>query len=134
MDFSVFTPYMLSLLRLMVGLLLLSHGTMKILGFPESEHRPKLFSIYWVAGLIELVAGGLITIGLFTQPAAFVASGFAAFAYFIGHARKDFYPVLNGGEASVLFCFILLYLTFAGPGPISLDALIGLFFGSSTPQ
>lgn len=133
MDLSAYTPYMLSLLRIMVGALLLCHGTMKILGFPESEHRPTLFSIYWVAGLIELVAGGLITIGLFTQPATFIASGLCAFAYFVGHARKDFYPVLNGGEASVLFCFIFLYFTFAGPGPISLDALIGLF-GSSTPQ
>ncbi len=133
MDLSAYTPYMLSLLRIMVGLLLLCHGTMKILGFPETDHRPRLFSIFWIAGLIELVAGALLTVGLFTQPAAFLACGFSAFAYFVGHARKDFYPVLNGGEAAVLFCFIFLYFTFAGPGPISLDALIGLFMNKA-PQ
>ncbi|AGT07688.1 DoxX family protein [Paracoccus aminophilus] len=132
MDLTFFTPYMLSLLRIMVGLLFLSHGTAKVLGFPKWDERPAVLSIYWVAGLFELVLGTFLTIGLFSRQAAFVASGVAAFAYFIGHARKSFYPFLNGGEAAVLFCFVFLYLVFSGPGPISVDALIGLFSSSTT--
>lgn len=133
MDLSHFTPYLLSILRILVGLLFLCHGTVKILNYPRWEDRPAVLSIYWIAGLFELVLGVLLTLGLFTQPAAFVASGVSAFAYFIGHASKSFYPMFNGGEAAVLFCFVFLYLVFAGPGPISLDTLIGLFV-SSTPR
>lgn len=133
MDLSAYTPFMLSLLRLMVGLLFLCHGTMKILNRPPSDERPAVMSLYWIAGLFELVCGALVTVGLFTQPAAFVASGVSAFAYFIGHARRDFFPMFNGGEAAVLFCFVMLYFVFAGPGPISLDALIGMFTGA-TPR
>ncbi len=133
MDLTAYSPYMLSLLRIMVGLLFLCHGTMKLLNYPHSDLRPAVFSMFWIAGIFELICGALVTVGLFTQPAAFVASGVSAFAYFIGHARKDFYPMFNGGEAAVLFCFVFLYLTFAGPGPISLDGVIGMFT-SSAPQ
>ena len=76
-----------------------------------------------IAGSIELVAGALIAIGLFTRPAAFLASGLMAFAYFIAHAPQNFFPVNNGGDAAILYCFVFLYLVFAGPGEWSLDAL-----------
>ena len=120
---TVNAPKMLSVLRIMAGLLLLAHGTQKFFGFPPSPRpAPELFSMLGAAGVIEIVCGVLITIGLFTRPAAFLASGFAAFAYFIGHFPRGFFPAANGGDAAVLYCFIFLYLVFAGPGPWSLDA------------
>jgi putative oxidoreductase len=106
----------------MAGLLLLEHGTTKFLGFPASDMRPPITSLPGIAGVIELICGTLITLGLFTRPAAFLASGMTAFAYFIAHAPKSFFPVLNGGEPAVLFCFLFLYLAFSGPGPWSVDA------------
>jgi len=80
-------------------------------------------SLFWVAGVIELVGGALVAVGLFTRLAAFVLSGEMAFAYFMVHAPKGFYPALNEGLAAVLFCFTFLYLSAAGPGPWSLDRL-----------
>lgn len=118
-------PRVLSVARIMAGLLFLAHGTQKLLGFPPSDMSPPTFSIFWFAGLIELVAGTLIAIGLFTRPAAFIASGAMAFAYFIAHAPQNFFPVLNGGDAAILYCFFFLYLVFAGPGPWSVDARLG---------
>jgi putative oxidoreductase len=84
----------------------------------------QITSLYGVAGILELVLGGLLVLGLFSRFAAFVASGLCAFAYFIGHATSSTFatPILNGGEAAVLFCFVFLYLAFAGPGPWSIDA------------
>ena len=119
-------PHFLSLLRLMAGLLLLEYGTMKILHFPYSDYFTNVapFSLIWVAGLLELVGGALITVGLFTRCAAFVLAGEMAFAYFIGHAPHGFYPALNEGVAAVLFCFVFLYLSAAGGGPWSLDRII----------
>lgn len=119
---EAWAPRILSLVRIMAGLLLLSHGTAKLLGFPASDMHPALMSLPGIAGVIELVCGTLITLGLFTRPAAFLASGMTAFAYFIGHAPKSFFPVLNGGDAAILFCFLFLYLVFSGPGPWSIDA------------
>lgn len=117
------TPLTLSLLRLMSGLLLLQHGTQKILSFPTAPARaPDFSTIAGWSGPIELVCGILLTIGLFTRPAAFLASGFAASAYFMVHAPRGFYPLLNGGELAALYCFVFFYLAFAGGGPISLDA------------
>lgn len=115
-------PHMLSLLRIMSGLLFLAHGTMKLLGFPASENVPPLLSLGGIAGMLELVGGTLLVVGLLTRPAAFVCAGVMAFAYFLAHAPQSFFPVLNGGDAAILYCFVFLYLVVAGPGPWSLDA------------
>jgi putative oxidoreductase len=124
--FAEWSPRLLSVLRIMSALLFLAHGTQKILGFPPmagGRPLPDAFTLSWVAGMLELVGGVLLALGLFTRPVAFVLSGEMAFAYFIGHAPRNFFPVLNGGDASILFCFIFLYLAAAGPGPWSLDAM-----------
>ena len=118
-------PVMLSLLRIMTGLIFLEHGTQKFLSFPTGEGaglgwgfaRPGAY-----AGVIELVGGALIALGLFTRAAAFLASGTMAVAYFVAHAPQNFFPVNNMGDAAILYCFVFLYLVFAGPGPLSLDA------------
>ena len=118
-------PRVLSLLRIMSGLLLLQHGTQKILSFPPGERAGvPIASLIGVSGLIELVCGILLVIGLFSRPAAFIASGFTAVAYFMVHAPQGFFPILNGGELAVLYCFTFFYLFFAGPGPLSLDAML----------
>lgn len=120
-------PFMLSILRIMAGLLFLAHGTQKFLGFPAGEYAMSGWGFAHpgaYAGLVELVAGGLIAIGLFTRLAAFVASGTMAFAYFMGHASQGFWPVNNGGDAAILYCFVFLYFVFAGPGPLSVDARV----------
>ena len=123
-----YRPIALSVFRIVSGLLFLAHGTQKFLSFPGGERA----GCGWAfdhqgayAGLIELVAGALIALGLFTRPAAFVASGTMAAAYFIGHAPQDFWPVNNMGDAAILYCFAFLYLVFAGAGPLSLDARLG---------
>jgi putative oxidoreductase len=120
-------PYFLSLLRLIAGLLLLEFGTMKILHFPYSDYFANVqpMTLIWFAGILELVGGALLTVGLFTRCAAFVLSGEMAFAYFIAHAPQGFYPALNEGLPAVLFCFVFLYLSAAGGGPLSLDRMIG---------
>lgn len=118
-------PTMLSLLRIVTGLIFLEHGTQKFLGFPVGEGAGAGLALAnpgHYAGIVELVCGLLIALGLFTRPAAFLASGTMAVAYWFSHAPRNFFPVNNGGDAAILFCFIFLYLIFAGPGPISLDA------------
>ena len=118
-------PQALSLSRIISGLIFLEHGTQKFLGFPGGERagsglaldNPGAF-----AGIVEMVAGILITLGLFTRPAALLASGTMAVAYWYAHAPQNFFPVNNGGDAAILYCFFFLYLVFAGPGPWSLDA------------
>jgi putative oxidoreductase len=117
-------PMMLGALRIMSGLLFLEHGTQKFLSFPAGEYagagwtfdNPGAF-----AGVIELIAGFLIAIGLFTRPAAFLASGTMAVAYFMAHATQNFWPVNNMGDAAILYCFVFLYLVFAGAGRFSAD-------------
>lgn len=118
---SPLAPYFLALLRVVTGLLFLEHGTQKILHFPVSDFHPPIFSLLGTAGLLELVGGVLIILGLFTRPVAFILSGQMAFAYFMMHAPKSFFPVLNGGDGAILFCFVFLYLVFAGPGKFSVD-------------
>ena len=119
------TSSVLSILRIYVGLSLLQHGTGKILGFPVVPNfaHVELASLAGVGGLIELIGGILFTIGLFTRPVAFILCGFTAVAYFMVHAGRSFYPVLNGGELAAVYCFVFLYFMFAGAGPWSLDAL-----------
>ena len=118
--------YVLSVLRIFTGLDLLQHGTGKVLGFPAvpSFAHVQIGSLSGLGGMIELIGGILFTIGLFTRPVAFVLSGFTAAAYFMAHAGKGFYPVLNGGELAALYCFVFLYFTFAGAGPWSVDAAV----------
>jgi len=120
------TPYALGVLRIVAGLIFLEHGTQKLLGFPAGERAfVELFTLSWWAGLIELVAGALLVVGLFTRLAAFIASGEMAFAYWLAHAPQNVFPVNNGGDASILYCFVFLFLVFAGPGKWSIDALRG---------
>jgi putative oxidoreductase len=115
-------PSLHALLRAMTGLLLLDHGTGKILGFPDlSAAKAMMGSLFYVTGAIELVGGALLLVGLLTRPTAFILSGFTAFAYFMGHFPKGFFPALNGGDAAILFCFVCLYLAAAGPGPYAID-------------
>ena len=122
---STYSPIMLSILRIMAGLLFVEHGTQKFLSFPAGQ----MAGIGWAfdgpiayAGAIELVCGLLITLGLFTRAAAFLASGTMAVAYFMVHAPQNFFPLNNMGDAAILYCFVFLYFVFAGPGPISVDA------------
>jgi putative oxidoreductase len=125
-NLSAYAPRALAILRIMAGLLFLEHGTSKLLGFPVPFPMPGPMSTMILASaVIELVAGGLIALGLFTRFAAFIASGEMAVAYLIGHAPKGFWPVANMGDAAILYCFIFLYLVFAGPGSWALDHVIG---------
>jgi putative oxidoreductase len=117
-------PQLLSVLRIVAGLLFLEHGAVKLLHFPVAMELPAgpIGILLTVAGVIELVGGALVTVGVFTRLAAFIMSGEMAIAYFLGHAsQKGFWPVVNGGEAAILFCFIFLYLAAAGPGAWAID-------------
>ena len=115
-------PYLLALLRIVAALLFIEHGTQKLFGFPppSGPARP-LTLISGVAGVLETFGGALVLIGLFTRPVAFVLSGLMAFAYFMAHAPRSFYPILNNGDAAILFCFVFLYIACAGPGAWSAD-------------
>jgi putative oxidoreductase len=129
MNPSAWSPFVLSLLRLMSGLLFLEHGTSKVLGFPPSHSMGhfELFTTMGFSGVLEFVGGILLVVGLFTRITAFILSGEMAVAYFMAHAPKGFYPMSgggNGGELAVLYCFVFLYLVVAGGGPWSLDRLI----------
>lgn len=119
-------PRMLSVLRIMAALLFIEHGTQKLFGFPASDSpAPDLLSLRGVAGILETFGGLLLLVGLFTRPVAFVLSGMMAVAYFMAHAPRAFYPVLNQGDAAILFCFVFLYLFVAGGGSWSVDAARG---------
>jgi putative oxidoreductase len=123
-------PMVLSIFRIMTGLLLFQYGIAKILKFPVLPYFTTLTPLITAAGTIELVGGALLIAGLFTRPVAFVLSGQMAFAYFIGHMFKAgvgapaFIPILNGGNGAILFCFACLYLACAGGGPWSVDAMM----------
>ena len=125
MDFlRPYTAQLLSILRIMSGLLLLQHGTTKFINFPLGPmNNASPLSMSGVAGLIELVFGVLLVIGLFTRFSAFIASGMTAVAYFYAHAGRGFFPILNGGELAVLYSFVFLYLAAAGGGPWAVDAV-----------
>ena len=124
---SSWAPYMLSILRIIAAFLFLQIGTAKLFAFPAAVMpeggTASLTSLAGVAGALEVVGGALMLVGLFTRPVAFLLSGEMAVAYFIGHAQQGFWPVLNGGGPAISFCFLWLYLSVAGPGPWSIDAL-----------
>jgi putative oxidoreductase len=122
-------PRLYSLIRIGAGYMLLLHGSAKLLGIPHVEafDNLQIMSLMGIAGLIELICGALVLIGLFTRPAAFVASGFGAAAYLVGHVATQgmfFLPLFNGGEAALLFSFVFLMLVLTGPGPWSVDAML----------
>ncbi|WP_439627579.1 DoxX family protein [Shinella sp.] len=120
--FSAYQPQALAALRIMAALLFIEHGTQKFFNFPPAEQPfGDLMNLIGAAGLLEVVGGLLILIGLFTRPVAFVLCGFMAVAYFMAHAPQSFFPINNRGDAAVLFCFVFLYLTTAGPGAFALD-------------
>jgi putative oxidoreductase len=129
---DAWAPRVLSLLRIMAALLFIEHGLMKLVGFPAPAAPHPLPPILLAAACIETIGGGLIALGLFTRVAAFIASGEMAAAYFLMHMQKGFWPALNMGEPAILFCFVFLYLVFAGAGSWSLDAaLAGRRFSGS---
>ena len=120
---ATWAPRLLSLLRIVVALGFIEHGTSKFFGLP---HFPMpLNPLLYAAGVLELVGGTLILLGLFTRPVAFILSGQMAVAYFMFHAPQGFFPANNGGEAAMLYAFVFLYFAAAGAGPLSLDALRG---------
>ena len=123
--FRSFQPQLLGLLRIVAGLLFLAHGVVKLFGFPPGAMPGPQdpLTLLGIAGIIELITGTLITLGLFTRPAAFIAAGEMAVAYWMMHAPRSFYPVANEGDAAILFCFVFLYISAAGPGPWSVDAM-----------
>ena len=122
-NLTAWSPQVLSVLRIIAALLFMEHGLMKLFDFPAPQPGapdplpPMLLAAAW----IEVVGGGLIALGLFTRAAAFVCSGEMAAAYFIAHGSQSFWPAVNGGDAAILFCFVFLYLVFAGGGAWSLD-------------
>ncbi len=119
-------PRLLSVLRFVAGLTYMSHGVAKLLKYPPLPAFAKLdlFSLIGLAGCLELIGGALLIVGLFTRPVAFLLSGEMAIGYFMVHAPKSFHPLLNGGEAAILYCFVFLYLAAAGGGPWSVDAAL----------
>jgi putative oxidoreductase len=117
-------PVLRSALRIVAALSFMTHGTQKLFAWPPTGRPPvDWFSQIGLAGGLELVGGVLLLVGLFTRPVAFVVAGEMAWAYFQAHASRSFWPIVNGGELTTLYCFLWLYFCAAGPGPISLDAL-----------
>jgi putative oxidoreductase len=117
-----YQPQALAALRIVTALLFIEHGTQKFFNFPPAAQPfGSMMNLMGVAGALELIGGLLILVGLFTRPVAFVLCGFMAVAYFMAHAPQSFYPVNNGGDAAILYCFVFLYLTAAGPGAFALD-------------
>jgi putative oxidoreductase len=116
---------MLSILRIIAGLLFMEHGLSKLFNFPPGTMHPSFPALLWFAGVLECFGGALVALGLFTRAVAFLLSGEMAIGYFMFHGPKSFFPLQNGGDAAVLYCFVFLYLCFAGGGEWSLDRLRG---------
>jgi putative oxidoreductase len=116
-----YRPYILSILRIVIGLLFLQHGLSKVFNFPAPSPVPSLSGLLILAAILETIGAALFLVGAFTRIVAFILSGEMAFAYFMAHAPRAFYPLVNGGELAVIYCFIFLYFAFAGGGPLSVD-------------
>lgn len=122
---TVWAPRMLAILRIVTALLFLEHGTQKLFGFPPSEYpAPALLSLMGVSGVLEVAGGLLLLLGLFTRPVAFILAGMMAVAYWMAHAPQSFFPILNNGDAAILFCFVFLYLFVAGGGAWTIDEAV----------
>jgi putative oxidoreductase len=123
---GAWSPRLLSVLRIVSAFLFMAHGTQKLFSFPAAREsgEPPLLSLIGVAGMLEVFGGALLLIGMFTRPVAFLMSGFMAVAYFMAHAPRGFWPILNGGELAALYSFLFLYLAAAGGGAWSVDSLI----------
>ncbi len=128
---AVWAPRVLSILRIVAALIFFEHGTQKLLGFPAHPNPPEILSLSWIAGVMELVGGALLALGLFTRPVAFVLAGEMAVAYWVAHAPRSFFPVLNGSDSAILYCFVFLYLVFAGAGPWSINEVRARNFATS---
>lgn len=122
---SAWSPGLLSILRIVTALLYLVHGTQKMFGIPPGTGAAfELMTLRGASGILEVFGGGLLLVGLFSRPVAFILSGHMAFAYFIAHAPQNFWPILNRGELAIMFCFVFLYLAAAGGGSWSLDRVL----------
>jgi len=122
--YAKWSPYLLSILRIVAAFLFMEHGAQKLFGFPAARaNPPAMFSLIWVAGMLEFFGGLPLLLGIFTRPIAFLLSGEMAFAYFLSHAPRGFWPMLNRGELAALYCFVFLYLAAAGGGPWSVERL-----------
>jgi putative oxidoreductase len=121
-----FAPQALAALRVVAGVLFVAHGLIKVIGFPAGAQpgQQELLTLFGIGGVIEIVTGALIALGLFTRPAAFIASGQMAVAYWLFHAPSSPYPAVNGGDAAILFSFVFLYLFTAGPGAFAIDGAL----------
>jgi putative oxidoreductase len=120
---SNLAPHILSILRIVAGLLFLQHGLVKLFAFPMPfPNPPAVGTLIWYQGLIEVIGGPLLILGLLTRPVAFILAGDMAFAYFMGHAPRSFYPIQNGGNLAILYSFVFFYLVFSGPGRWSIDS------------
>ena len=117
-----FAPYMLSILRIVAALLFLEHGLEKLVGLPVAG--PPMTPLLWIQGVLEALGGVLLLLGILTRPVAFILSGNMAVAYFMAHFPKSFFPAINGGDAAVLYCFVFLFIFFAGAGPWSVDRMM----------
>jgi putative oxidoreductase len=124
-----FAPHALALLRIVAATLFLAHGLVKLVGFPAGAPpgAQPLVTLLGLAAVVETVSGTLMILGLFSRSAALIASGEMAVAYWLFHAPHSFYPAVNGGDAAILFCFVFLYISVAGPGVLSLDGLLHRF-------
>jgi putative oxidoreductase len=117
------SPFLLSILRIVVAIMFLQHGGQKLIDYPPGGHKVELLSLMGLSGVLEFVGGALLLLGFLTRPVAFILSGEMAVAYFKVHAPAGFWPVVNHGELAVAYCFVFLYMAAAGAGPLSVDAL-----------
>jgi putative oxidoreductase len=114
----------LSVLRIVVALLFIEHGTQKLFGFPAIATQPAAMTLPWFAAVLEMFGGALVLLGLFTRPVAFLLSGEMAVAYWIAHFPRNPFPAINGGDAAILYCFVFLFIAIAGAGAWSLDRAV----------
>jgi putative oxidoreductase len=128
-----YAPYALAALRIVAALIFIEHGTQKLFSFPAAPQAglPAAMTLSWFAAVLEVFGGLALLLGLFTRPVAFILSGEMAVAYWYAHFPRNFYPILNGGDAAILYCFVFLLLVFTGPGAFSLD---GTLWGRTGPR